>query len=157
MNYKELIDKAIKNDEVVKLLRGDRKYEVVISEFTLDIFPTDINSVLVNCFYKQIDKIKDIEIIFIHALNELINGNASDIYIAVLYLDTCIFQEEKGKASFLIDKEGVSKKLQEKIHKVENKLRESVEFENGMKKSNPWNNIMNFNNYYEKKYGIYII
>ena len=25
MNYKELIDKAIKNDEVVKLLRGDRK------------------------------------------------------------------------------------------------------------------------------------
>ena len=63
MNYKELIDKAIKNDEVVKLLRGDRKYEVVISEFTLDVFPTDINSVLVNCFYKQIDKIKDIEII----------------------------------------------------------------------------------------------
>ena len=43
------------------------------------------------------------------------------------------------------------KKLQEKIHKEENKLRESVEFENGMKKSNPWNNIMNFNKYYAKK------
>lgn len=95
--------------------------------------------------------------IFNNALNDLIKGNASDVYIAVLYFDTCIFQEEKGKASFLIDKEGVSKKLQEKIHKVENKLRESVEFENGMKKSNPWNNIMNFNNYYEKKYGICII
>lgn len=33
----------------------------------------------------------------------------------------------------------------------------SVEFDNGMKKSNPWNNIMNFNRYYEKKYGICII
>lgn len=57
--------------------------------------------------------------------------------------------------SFLIDKEGVSKKLQEKIHKEENKLRESVEFDNGMKKSNPWNNIMNFNKYYKKVWNMY--
>lgn len=112
---------------------------------------------LINCFYKQNGNIRDIEKIFNNALNDLIKGNASDVYIAVLYFDSCIFQEEKGKATFLIDKEDVSKKLQEKIHKEENKLRESVEFENGMKKSNPWNNIMNFNKYYEKKYGICII
>ena len=134
MDYKELISNAIEKNEVVKLLRGEGEYEIVVSEFVSDVFPTDVNSVLVNCFYKQNDNIKDIEKIFNNALNDLIKGNASDVYIAVLYFDTCIFQEEKGKASFLIDKEGVSKKLQEKIHKVENKLRESVEFENGMKK-----------------------
>ena len=153
MEYKELISNAIEKDEVVKLLRGEGEYEVVVSEFTSDIFPTDVNSVLINCFYKQNGNIRDIEKIFNNALNDLIKGNASDVYIAVLYFDSCIFQEEKGKATFLIDKEDVSKKLQEKIHK----LRESVEFENGMKKSNPWNNIMNFNKYYEKKYGICII
>lgn len=157
MDYKELINKAIEKDEVVKLLRGEREYEVVVSEFTSDVFPTDVNSVLVNCFYKQSDNIRDIEKIFNNAFNDLIKGNASDVYIAVLYFDACIFQEEKGKASFLIDKEGVSKKLQEKICKEENKLRDSVEFDNGMKKSNPWNNIINFNKYYEKKYGICII
>ncbi len=157
MEYKELISNAIEKDEVVKLLRGEGEYEVVVSEFTSDIFPTDVNSVLINCFYKQNANIRDIEKIFNNALNDLIKGNASDVYIAVLYFDSCIFQEEKGKATFLIDKEDVSKKLQEKIHKEENKLRESVEFENGMKKSNPWNNIMNFNKYYEKKYGICII
>lgn len=157
MDYKELINKAIEKDEVVKLLRGEREYEVVVSEFTSDVFPTDVNSVLVNCFYKQSDNIRDIEKIFNNAFNDLIKGNASDIYIAVLYFDACIFQEEKGKASFLIDKEGVSKKLQEKICKEENKLRDSVEFDNGMKKNNPWNNIMNFNKYYERKYGICII
>lgn len=81
----------------------------------------------------------------------------SDVYIAVLYFDACIFQEEKGKASFQIDKESISKKLQEKIRKNESKLQDSVEFDNGMKKGNPWNNIMNFNRYYEKKYGICII
>lgn len=157
MEYKELISNAIEKDEVVKLLRGEGEYEVVVSEFTSDIFPTDVNSVLINCFYKQNGNIRDIEKIFNNALNDLIKGNASDVYIAVLYFDSCIFQEEKGKATFLIDKEDVSKKLQEKIHKEENKLRESVEFENGMKKSNPWNNIMNFNKYYEKNMEYVII
>ena len=124
MEYKELISNAIEKDEVVKLLRGEGEYEVVVSEFTSDIFPTDVNSVLINCFYKQNGNIRDIEKIFNNALNDLIKGNASDVYIAVLYFDSCIFQEEKGKATFLIDKEDVSKKLQEKIHKEENKLRE---------------------------------
>ncbi|CDE42163.1 putative uncharacterized protein [Clostridium sp. CAG:411] len=157
MDYKELINKAIENDEVVKLLRGDGEYEVVVSEFTSDVFPTDINSVLVNCFYKQIDNIRGIEEVFKNAFNNLINGNASDVYIAVLYFDACIFQEERGRASFLLDKEAVSKKIQEKVCKEENKLRDSIEFNNGMKKNNPWNNIMNFNKYYKKRYGISII
>ena len=157
MHYKELINKAIENDEVVKLLRGDGEYEVVVSEFTSDVFPTDINSVLVNCFYKQIDNIRGIEEVFKNAFNNLINGNASDVYIAVLYFDACIFQEERGRASFLLDKEAVSKKIQEKVCKEENKLRDSIEFNNGMKKNNPWNNIMNFNKYYKKRYGISII
>ena len=157
MDYKELINKAIENDEVVKLLRGDGEYEVVVSEFTSDVFPTDINSVLVNCFYKQIDNIRGIEEVFKNAFNNLINGNASEVYIAVLYFDACIFQEERGRASFLLDKEAVSKKIQEKVCKEENKLRDSIEFNNGMKKNNPWNNIMNFNKYYKKRYGISII
>ena len=48
MDYKELISNAIEKDEVVKLLRGEGEYEVVVSEFTSDVFPTDVNSVLVN-------------------------------------------------------------------------------------------------------------
>lgn len=157
MDLKELINKAIKKDEVVKLLRGEGDYEVVVSEFTSDVFPTDINSVLVNCFYKQRENIENIEKIFNDGFNDLIKGNASDVYIAVLYFDACIFQEEKGKASFLINREVVSKKLQEQICKEENKLRDSVEFDNGLKKCNPWSNIMKFNKYYERKYGICII
>ena len=157
MDFKELINKAIKKNEVVKLLRGEGEYEVVVSEFASDVFPTDINSVLVNCFYKHSNNISDIEKIFNDAFDDLIKGNASDVYIAVLYFDACIFQEEKGNASFLIDKERVSKKLQEKICKEEKKLQDSIEFHNGMRKINPWNNIINFNKYYEKKYGICII
>ena len=32
MDYKELISNAIEKDEVVKLLRGEGEYEVVVSE-----------------------------------------------------------------------------------------------------------------------------
>lgn len=157
MNYKELILNAIEKEEVAKLLRGEEKYELNISKFTSDVFPTDINSVLVNCFYKQKKDIQDIDVIFTKALYELIDGNACDIYIALLYFDACIFQEERGKAEFLIDKEEISQRLQVNICKEETRLRDSVQFSNGMKKINPWNNIMNFGNYYKKKYGIRIM
>lgn len=72
---------------------------------------------LINCFYKQNGNIRDIEKIFNNALNDLIKGNASDVYIAVLYFDSCIFQEEKGKATFLIDKEDVSKNYRRRFIK----------------------------------------
>ena len=85
MEYKELISNAIEKDEVVKLLRGEGEYEVVVSEFTSDIFPTDVNSVLINCFYKQNGNIRDIEKIFNNALNDLIKGNASE-FILLMYI-----------------------------------------------------------------------
>lgn len=150
MNYDEMIHKAIEKDEVAKLLCGEGEYEVIVSKFTSDVFPTDVNAVLVNCFYKQLDKIDNIKDIFIENFNKLLNGNACDIYIALLYFDACIFQEEKGKASFKINRNAISKEFQERIHKVENQLKDSVKFSNGMIKNNPWNNIENFNRYYEK-------
>ncbi|MDO5650026.1 MAG: hypothetical protein Q4G11_05420, partial [Gallicola sp.] len=128
MNYNELIETAIEKDELAKLLRGEGEYEATVSEFTSDVFPTDVNAVLVNCFYKQLDRIKNIDYLFSEALEELLNGNASDIYIALLYFDTCLFQEEKGKASFQIDKKTISKKFVERIHNAETELKKSVKF-----------------------------
>lgn len=156
MNYNLLIRKAIEKNEVIKLIRGEQEYEIVVSEFTSDIFPTDINSVLMNCFYKQSD-IDNIEMIFKDNLDKLLNGNASDIYIAILYFDACIFHEERGKATFFINKEEVGKKIKKSINENQKELENSIEFCNGMKKNNPWKNIENFNKYYQKKYQINII
>lgn len=61
--------------------------------------------ILVNCFYKQKENIKNIDSIFYKAINKLLCGTTSDVYTAILYFDTCIFQEEKNKATFLLDKE----------------------------------------------------
>ena len=57
MDYNLLIHSVIEKNEVLKLLTVVEDYEIVVSEFTQDIFPTDINSVLMNCFYKQSNQI----------------------------------------------------------------------------------------------------
>ena len=108
--------KAIQNNEVANLLRGDVGYEITVSQFTSDVFPTEINEVLVSCFYEQKGKIDQIETIFRNAIEILLSGGASDVYIALLYFDTCIFQEEINRATFLIEKEEIAKKLKKSIN-----------------------------------------
>lgn len=157
MNYNELIERAIQNDEVLKLLIGENGYEIEVSPFVPDIFPTDINSILVNCFYKQKNRINNIEQIFINAWMDLLKDSASNTYIAVLYFNTCIFHEERGKAPFQINKEMMAEKIKEAVTKNAKTLQEEVSFANGMKKRNPLDNIKRFNKGYIEKYGFSII
>lgn len=157
MNYDDLISKAIQNDEIENLLCGKKTYEVEVSRFASDVFPTDINLVLVNCFYKQYENVEKINELFEDSLQQMLKGNACNVYIATLYFDACIFQEEIGKATFFINKEILARKIKEAVDKNKDELSKVVTFENGMKKSNPLKNIENFSKYYEKKYKFNII
>ncbi|MYL59332.1 hypothetical protein GLW20_17630 [Virgibacillus halodenitrificans] len=157
MNYDYLINKAIQNDEIQDLLCGKKPYEVEVSKFTSDVFPTDINSVLVNCFYKQLENVEKINEIFEGNLKQMLKGNACNVYIVILYFDACIFHEEIGKATFFINREILRRNIKEAVYKNKDELTQGVTFENGMKKNNPLKNIENFNKYYEKKYNFSII
>lgn len=121
------------------------------------MFPTDINAVLVNCFYKQKENFIDIEDILSEAIKKLLEGTASDVYVAVLYFDACIFQEEKGTATFILEKNIIIKEMVKAISAQKNILQKEIVFGNGMKKQNPWKNIENFDKYYRKKYEFNII
>lgn len=157
MKYEELTERAIENNEMEHLLCGKKPYEVEVSEFTSDVFPTDINTVLVNCIYKQFFKVNYINEIFISCLEKMLDENACKTYIAILYFDACIFQEERGKASFLINRGYLAQKIKTATRKFQIDLQNTITFENGMKKNKAMNNIINFNSYYEKKYGFSIV
>lgn len=156
MDYSVLINKAIEKNEVIQLLRGEGEYEVEVSRFTSDVFPTDINAVLVNCFYKQKENFLDIGCVLYEALKGLLAGTASDVYVAVLYFDACIFQEEKGTATFVLEKKLIEEMIKA-ISAQKDILQKEIVFCNGMKKQNAWKNIENFDKYYRKKYGFNII
>lgn len=158
MNSIKEIIRAIEDNKIIDILCGKSPYEVEVSKFTSDVFPTDINAVLVNDIYRLKPDIKQIDSIFQNALIEMISSeDPSKLYIAILYFDACIFQEERGKASFNIDRELLSKRLKEKVNKKIDNLQGDVHFYNGMIKKNALNNIINFNKYYEKKYGFSIM
>ena len=157
MNYDDLINRAIEKNEVLELLCGREGYEVEVSKFTSDIFPTDINAVLVNCFYKQQGKIEEIDKIFVEKICELLDGNAEEVYIAILYYDSCLFQEELGNETFVVEKELLADKIRKAIARQKQELKGEIFFYNGLKKKYPWKNIENFNNYYKNRYGISII
>ncbi len=157
MSYNNLIRRAIQNDEIQSLLCGGKTYELEVSKFTSEVFPTDINSVLVNCFYKQYNNIENINELFENSLKHMLEDNACNIYIAILYFDACIFQEEIKQATFFINKEALCRNIKEAVNKNKDELSQWVIFENGMKKNNPLKNIENFSKYYEKKYNFSII
>lgn len=157
MNFDKMISEAIEKKAVLELLRGEEGYRVEVSKFTSDVFPTDVNIVLVDCFYNQVGKIAGIDKIFIESFYRLLQGNEVDVYIALLYFDTCIFHEERGKATFKIEKELLAGKIRDAICMHKEKLQNEIVFPNGLKKRNPWNTICNFNKYYVDNYGINII
>ncbi|WP_303137526.1 hypothetical protein [uncultured Eubacterium sp.] len=154
---KEII-KVIKNENIIDVLCGKEPYEVECSRFTSDVFTTDINAVLVNYIYNIKSEVPQIDVIFQDALTKMIFGNnPSKLYIAILYFDACIFQEERKKASFNIDRELLAKRISDAVNKNRDVLEEEIVFYNGMKKKNAMRNIMNFNKYYERKYKFSII
>lgn len=157
MDYNKLVEQAIKKDEIVKLLVGENEYRIEVSRFTSEVFPTDINMVLVNCFYKQKDRIIDIDSMFNKAFMDLLEGSASDVYIAVLYFDACIFHEEWGTATFQIEKKVLAENLRKSINKNKNMLQGEIIFSNNIKKHNAYKVIQNFNKFYLKKYDFSII
>ena len=157
MNYDKLFNDAIRNGEMEKLLCGIKPYEVEVSKFTSDVFPTDVNAVLVNCIYKSKTNVGNIECLFIECLEKMIKEEAYKLYTAILYFDACIFQEERGKATFEIKKEQLAEKIRKAVMNKKNELENTIVFDNGLSKSNALKNITNFSNYYQKRYGFSII
>lgn len=157
MDYDKLINDAIRNNEMEKLLCGIKPYEVEVPKFTSDVFPTDVNAVLVNCIYKKKIEVGNIDCLFTECLEKMIKAEAYKLYIAILYFDACIFHEERGKATFKIEKEQFAEKIREAVMNKKNELNNTIVFGNGLSKSNALKTIINFSNYYQKKYGFSII
>lgn len=156
MNFRAKILEAIKVGEVEDILRGKQKYRIEPPTFVPDVFPTDINQVLFEYFYKQSD-IKNIRSSLENALIKLTKSSATDLYISILFFDSILFMEDKSIATFKIDTSKIAIEIVSGIQKFWEELTEKITFDNGLTKEEPMNVVIRFNQRYKNKYNFSIL
>ena len=156
MNFRTKILEAIKVGEVENILRGKQKYRIEPPTFVPDVFPTDINQVLFEYFYKQSD-IKNIRSSLENALIKLTKSSATDLYISILFFDSILFMEDKSIATFKIDTSKIAIEIVSGIKKFREELTKNITFDNGLTKKEPMNVVIRFNQRYKNKYNFSIL
>ena len=156
MNFRTKILEAIKVGEVENILRGKQKYRIEPPTFVPDVFPTDINQVLFEYFYKQSD-IKNIRSSLENALIKLTKSSATDLYISILFFDSILFMEDKSIATFKIDTSKIAIEIVSGIKKFREELTKNITFDNGLTKKEPMNVVVRFNQRYKNKYNFSIL
>ena len=156
MNFRTKILEAIKVENVEDILRGRQKYRIEPSTFVPDVFPTDINQVLFEYFYKQSD-IKNIQEILENTLMKLTKSSATDLYISILFFDSILFMEDKSIATFKIDTLKIANEIVSGVQKFREQLTKSITFNNGLTKKEPMKVVARFNQRYKNKYNFSIL
>ena len=156
MNFRTKILEAIKVGEVEDILRGKQKYRIEPPTFVPDVFPTDINQVLFEYFYKQSD-IKNIQEILENTLMKLTKSSATDLYISILFFDSILFMEDKSIATFKIDTLKIANEIVSGVQKFREQLTKSITFNNGLTKKEPMKVVARFNQRYKNKYNFSIL
>ena len=156
MNFRKKFLEAIKVENVEDILRGRQKYRIEPSTFVPDVFPTDINQVLFEYFYKQSD-IKDIQSSLENALIKLTKSSATDLYISILFFDSILFMEDKSIATFKIDTLKIANEIVSGVQKFREQLTKNITFNNGLTKKEPMNVVVRFNQRYKNKYNFSIL
>ena len=156
MNFRTKILEAVKAGEVEDILRGKQKYRIEPPTFVPDVFPTDINQVLFEYFYKQSD-IKNTRSSLENALIKLTKSSATDLYISILFFDSILFMEDKSIATFKIDTSKIAIEIVSGIQKFREELTGKITFYNGLTKKEPMNVVIRFNQRYKNKYNFSIL
>ena len=156
MNFRTKILEAIKVGEVEDILRGKQKYRIEPPTFVPDVFPTAINQVLFEYFYKQSD-IKNIRSSLENALIKLTKSSATDLYISILFFDSILFMEDKSIVTFKIDTSKIAIEIVSGIQKFREELTGKITFYNGLTKKEPMNVVIRFNQRYKNKYNFSIL
>ncbi|SMC22022.1 hypothetical protein SAMN02745134_01511 [Clostridium acidisoli DSM 12555] len=157
MDYKILLDEAIKHGEILAFLRGEKQYRIETSQYMPGVEPTDAGKVLSKAIYKSYKESPEIKEIFEDALINMLNGDAMDIYLVVLYVTSQLFKEMNDIAPFKINKNFIIAKLQNKIAENKKLLSEDIKLSDGFIKKGVWNNIERFDSVCNMEYGFRLI
>ncbi len=146
-----IVEKAIKNNEIKFLLEGTNGYKLENDSWASISAPIDWTRV-VPLIYKQYEKSFDanIEKMFVKAIVDMLNGNAEEVYCGVAVLYFQILMEESSRAPFCVDRESLIKIASQTIRENEEQLKSIKKWGGQSSENGLWDEIRRFeiwNNY----------
>lgn len=118
-----IVQEAIRNNEIKQLLKGENGYTLENDSFASISAPIDWTRVVPE-IYKEYSITSDSSIKekYLTALEELLKGDAEDVYCGVSVLYYQIMREEASKAPFTIDRKHMFEIAHEGIVRNEEQL-----------------------------------
>lgn len=149
-----IVEKAIKNNEIKFLLEGINGYKLENDSWASISAPIDWTRVVL-LIYKQYEKSfdADIEKMFVKAIVDMLNGNAEEVYCGVAVLYFQILMEESSRAPF---RESLIKIASQTIRENEEQLKSIKKWGGQSSENGLWDEIRRYKKLFISKFGIII-
>lgn len=145
---------AIKNNEIISLLRGDELYIIENSQYAPGAEITDVGKVLSGIIYKSYEIRPDIKERFEEALLEMLNKTDFDVCMVIIYIVTQLFKEKNELSPFTLDMKDILPKVKDELEKRRENIKQGIIYPSGFKNSNAWDDIRRFNHVSQEEYNI---
>lgn len=134
MDYVELLFQAIKDNELILFLRGDKFYKIEPSQYAPGTQPTDVGRVLSDAIYKGYKIKPDIKEKFEDALLIMLNRTTFDLYVVILYVVSQLFKEKNNLSPFKLEVEEILPKIREEIRNRRTEMEMGIKYSDGYEK-----------------------
>ncbi|NLD50858.1 MAG: hypothetical protein GX660_27260 [Clostridiaceae bacterium] len=126
---KELVLKAIRNNELVECLEGKGDYKIELDKWVNASAPTDWLRVIEKGIYRIYHDNPEMQIEkrFEDTLLKMMDGEPFDIYVAAAVFYSQLIIEYEGDSPFSIDRNRLLQKIRKVLSDNEQKLRGSFE------------------------------
>lgn len=159
MNVKDIVIRAIKQDELYKVLLGEEKYKVELSPFIGVNVPTDWPNIMRGGIYKVFNEYPELNVKeeLENALDFLLNKGAFEIYASVSVLFFQIISEENDASPFKIDREKIINNVHNTLMKNQKELYQYKKWMGEYYENGVWGEMERINNILNEDYSISII
>lgn len=154
MDYREKLQDALDKNEIDLFLKGVYPYNIESSQYSPSTEPTDISKVLSKAIYKEYTENHHIKDIFENTLIHMIEGNAFDIYVTILYIMSELFKEKNNLSPFKLDVKKLILKLNDIIPDIEKIFENGVSNDEGYTNINVWKDLLRYNQICKDEYDI---
>jgi hypothetical protein len=159
LSPKEKFWKAVEKSEIKSFLRGENGYGMSMSsmETSVSVLFTDVNRALVAGVYEAYKEDKRVKEMFENTLLEMLEGDASDVYIALEYIVRQQDKECNKNKAFEMNAEPIIVKLQEGLKRNRELLQYKVPVPDMPNGVIVWHQVERFNKRFEEQHNVTLL